>query len=159
MLIPNNPKKKASEPADFEIWVERWNTKNQFGAVLELLILTRRYLESITDLIPDPDVDLIHTGQCHAVVKCLHGLSEKTLPDHVRKKFLDYCMAEFSRIESQFRFHDMNWLIMAGRLVATKADASMVLAACNRCDGDSWQGDVLAVRAQVEEKRNAFAEG
>lgn len=157
MLLPYDP--QASEPFAFEIWFQQWVTKSQFAEALELLSLTRQYLESISNLIPDPDTDLMHSGKSHAAVKCLHRLSERGLPDEVRKKFLDYCMAEFARIESQFRFQDMNWLIMAGRLVATRAEATQVLAACDRCGNAAWQTDIALVRRQIEQRMRAFAEG
>lgn len=61
MLLPYDPQNKASEAFDFEIWVQQWVTKSQFSEALELLILTRRYLESISILIPDPDTDFMHS--------------------------------------------------------------------------------------------------
>ena len=73
MLLPYNPLQKFPEPYHFEIW-EQLIARRQFAAAMELLILTHRYLKSITNLIPNPDIDLMHTAECHAVVKCLHRL-------------------------------------------------------------------------------------
>lgn len=148
MLITPMPKeKKKSRPYDFE-WRIRWLLSEKRPAdALELLIKTRQYLRAISHLVHD--YDEMHTGQCHRVTHLFYEMAEMRLPEPVRFDFLSYCQREFIASVQKYHFKDMNWLLIAAKLVTNKRESDAIHALLAPCEGSAWQEDIDEVRRSL----------